>query len=366
MVFRPLRLVNRTYPNATAFTSANNAVVSASPTGFRNVFNNPTTVNIGNNQVRPGYNLGNNNFISTAELNTIMRNNDSTGMRRVFGNSPTNNDYAGLNQIRRSDNIPDANMHSKQLRRDAVKNNNPSTRTRTEEGIQNSLNQNPNLNNALQGLKNAGVAALLGVGVYLTFQAVSLIQDIREALARTGGSYHASGFDGGEDIDVCLLRHRTCVLPVLDGSVNVCVNDPLLSNISELNAICNGFNYDNEGTVCRASDPNTNENSPQYVDISELGVNQMIYCIEPYDFGDLIADLGLDGLLGENGVFAKSSNKSKSLSDSLLPAIIMIGAIIIIVLIGYFFFKRMSNRQTIQIEPMPTAVPMTPVPIQVK
>ncbi|QNV47769.1 oclusion-derived virus envelope protein 56 [Alphabaculovirus altersperidaniae] len=372
-MFRSLRNVNRPFPNTSNFLSANTAVVNNSPTGFRNVLNNPRTVDIGNGQVRPGYNLANNQMISTAEMNSIMRNNDSAGMRRVFGNNVSNNDYNGLNQLRRSDNIPDANMHSRQLRRDAVKTNNPSTRTRTEAGIENSLNQNPNLNNRLQGLKNAGVAVLLGAGAYLTFQYASLIQDIREALRRTGGSYHTTGINGGDELRTCLLMNRTCLKPdVVDKDVIVCPFDPLMSDQSALNAICNGFDYEAEGTVCRASDPNAHELSPQYVDISQLGDDQMIHCIEPYDFGDLIADLGLDGLLGENGAFTKSSNKSKSISDSLLPAILMIGAIILIVLIGYFIFKSLSNKQTVQFQPMsqfqpmPTAVPMTAIPIQLK
>ncbi|AXU41607.1 ODV-E56 [Spodoptera eridania nucleopolyhedrovirus] len=367
-MFRPLRGVNRTFPNTAAFTNQNALVVSNSPQGFRNVLSNTRTVDIGNGQLRPGYNLPNNQMISTAEMNSIMRNNDSGGMRRIFGNNVSNNDYNGLTQMRRADNIPDANVHSRQLRRDAVKNNNPSTRTRTEAGIENSLNQNPNLNNHLQGLKNAGAAVLLGAGAYLVFQYASLIQDIREALRRTGGSYHTTGVDGGDELRTCLLRHRTCVTPEIDNHVIVCQNDPLIADTAELNRICQDFNYEEEGTVCRASDPNANEFSPQYVDISELSTDQMIYCIEPYDFGDLIADLGLDGLLGENGLFTKSSNKSKSVSDSLLPAILMIGAIILIVLIGYFIFRSLGNRQTVQFQPMPmpTAVPMTSVPIQVK
>ncbi|QEI03417.1 ODV-E56 [Spodoptera cosmioides nucleopolyhedrovirus] len=372
-MYRALRNVNRTYPsnNPGLFATQNASVINNSPPGFRNVLENPRTIDIGNNQLRPGYNLPNNQMISTAEMNSIMRNNDSAGMRRVFGNNISNNDYNGLTQLRRADNVPDANMHSRQLRRDAVKNNNPSTRTRTEAGIENSLNQNPNLNNHLQGLKNAGAAVLLGAGAYLVFQYASLIQDIREALRRTGGSYHTTGISGGDELHTCLLMHRTCLKPdLVDSNVIVCQNDPLIADSSELNRICQGFDYEEEGTVCRASNPNAYEFSPQYVDISDLSVDQMIHCIEPYDFGDLIADLGLDGLLGENGLFTKSSNKSKSVSDSLLPAILMIGAIILIVVIGYFIFRSLGNRQTVRFQPMPmpmpTAVPMTSVPIQVQ
>lgn len=370
-MFRPLRSVNRTFPtnNTAAFITQNNSVVSNSPAGFRNILDNPRTVDIGNNVSRPGYALPNNQIISTAEMNSIMRNNDTTGMRRIFGNNISNDDYSALNRLRQTDNVPDASMHSRQLRRDAVKNNNPSTRTRTEEGIENSLRQNPSLNDYMLGLKNAGAGLLLGAGAYLVFQYASLARDIREALRRTGGSYHTTGLNGGDEVRTCLLLHRTCVKPdLMDTEVQVCRNDPLIADDNLLQSICDDFDYEKEGTVCRASNPNAYEFSPQYVDISELAPDQMIHCIEPYNFGDLIADLGLDGLLGENGLFTKSSNKSKSVSDSLLPAILMIGAIILIVVVGYFIFKSLSNRQTVQFQPMPmpTAVPMTPVPIQVR
>ncbi|AAZ38172.1 ODV-E56 [Agrotis segetum nucleopolyhedrovirus A] len=364
--FRPLRNVNKTYLNPSTFVADNNTIFSISPNGFRGVFNNPTTVNIGNNRFRPGYNLGNNNFVSAAEMNSVMRTNDTVGLRRIFGNTPTQNDYTGLNRYRRSANVPDANMHSKQLRRDAVKNNNPSTRTKTPEGVENSLSANPRLDAYLNNLKTAGYVGLLGVGVYLTFSAATLVQDIIAAINRTGGSYHTRGISGGDEVSVCLLRFRTCRLPEIDSNVTVCVNDPLLPNGPELENICNNFDYETEQSVCRRSDPNANEDTPQYLDISNLGEDQMISCIEPYDFGDLVADLGLDNLLGEDGIINKSSNKSKSISDSLMPAILMIGFFIFVVLIGYFIFKRLSNKQTINIEPVPTAMPMTAVPIQVR
>lgn len=298
-----------------------------------------------------------------------MRNNDSNGLRRVFGNNVSQQDYTGLNRLRNVDNVPDANMHSKQLKRDAVKQNHPSTNTNTPEGIQNSLNQNPRLADYLDNMKKAGVVALLGVGVYITFNTASLIQDIREALARTGGSYHATGLNGGNEVDVCLLVHRTCVMPHIDADVRVCVNDPLLPDGQELRSICNGHNLEVEKTVCRASDPNADETSLQYVDISELSPDQMIYCIEPYNLADLIGDLGLDGLLGDNGLFTKSSNSFTSISDTLLPVILMIGAIALMVLIGYFIFKKIGNTQTISVQPMPSYQPIpitSTVPVQVR
>ncbi|ACI28711.1 agip9 [Agrotis ipsilon multiple nucleopolyhedrovirus] len=364
--FRPLRNINKSYLTPTSFIADANTVFNAAPTGFRNALNNPVTVPIGNGRYRPGYNLPNNDFIPTSQLNTVMRNNDTTGMRRIFGNNPTNNDYTAMNRLRGADNVPDANMHSKQLKRNAVKDNFPDTRTRTPDGVENTLNKNPRLKSALETMKTGGIVTLIGVGVYFTFSAATLIQDIIEAINRTGGSYHTTGMNGGDQVEVCLLRHRTCRMPEIDGTVTVCDVDPLLPNGPELQNICQGFNYEAEQSVCRASDPNADEQSPQYVDISTLSADQMITCIEPYDFGDLIADLGLDNLLGEEGLITKSSNKSKSISDSLLPAILMIGAIILIVLIGWFIFKRLGNRQTINLEPVPTAVPLTTVPIQVR
>ncbi|AYN44965.1 odv-e56 [Alphabaculovirus alterspexiguae] len=368
--FRPLRRVNKQYTNPGSFLTENALVIDTSPFGFKNVLSNTSTVQLPNNQFRPGYNLQNNTFISTAEMNTIMRNNDSNGLRRVFGNNISQDDYVGLNRLRNADNVPDANMHSKQLKRDAVKQNHPSTNTNTPEGIQNSLNQNPRLADYLDNMKKAGVVALLGVGVYITFNTASLIQDIRNALNRTGGSYHATGLNGGNEVNVCLLRYRTCVMPdLMDENVTVCINDPLLPNGPDLYNICNGHNLESEKTVCRASDPNAEETSLQYVDISELSTDQMIYCIEPYNLADLIGDLGLDGLLGDNGLFTKSSNSSTSLSDSLLPVILMIGAIALIILVGYFIFKKMGNTQTISVQPMPSYQPIpitSPVPIQVR
>lgn len=347
--FNPLRKVNKVYSNTTQFTFDNLAVVNSAPNGFKNVLNTTSVQNIGNNRLIPGYYIGNNNFISAADMNRIMRNNDVTGIRNVFGNV-TPNDLNGLNLLRRADNVPDAALHTSSLRRNAVKQNYPSTNTNTPNGVNNVLNQNPRLNTYLQNLKTAGTVALIGTGVYLAFSAANLIQDIIEALNRTGGSWYYQGRQGGDVIDACLLIHRTCKLPDNLNSEDLCTIDPLITNTAELNSICQGFDYETEKTVCRASNPNADVNSYQYVDISDLAPGQTIDCIEPYNMGDLIGDLGLDGLLGEDGLITNSSNKSQSLSDSLLPFILMIGAIALFIVFAYFIIKRLLNKQTVSVE----------------
>ncbi|AIE47738.1 pif5 [Peridroma alphabaculovirus] len=352
--FRPLRTVNRTYGNAGAFVADNAGVIAGAPSGFRGVLSNPTTQTISGNRVIPGYNIGNNNFVSTADMNRVLRNNDSIGIRATFGNV-SNPDLNALTQLRRSDNVPDARLHSSKTRADAVKTNHPATNTTTPEGVENVLNNNPRLYSYLDGLKKAGTVALIGAGAYLAFSAATLVQDVIDAINRTGGSYLVTGVDGGDELQMCLLRFRTCQLDHIRDDVTVCTNDPLIRDEAVLRNICSGFNYEVEQTVCRASDPNANVDSPQYVDISELTPDRTITCIEPYNMGDLIGDLGLDNLLGDNGILTNSSNKSKSVSDSILPAILMIGAFILIVLIGYFIFKKLGSgggRQSFNIEPV--------------
>nr|QGX02251.1 pif-5 [Mamestra configurata nucleopolyhedrovirus A] len=366
-IFRPLRRVNKVYTpnNAGTFLTDNVNVVGNSPGGFTSVLNNPRTVDIGNNNVLAGYNLGNNNFISTADMNSVMRNNDSSQIRRVFGNNVTDTDMTGLSRMRQSENIPDARFNSAQLRKDSVKTSNPSTNTTTPDGVQNVLNNNPNLNRHLTNLKTAGYAGLAGVGVYLVFSAATLVQDIIEAINRTGGSYYVVGENGGEAATTCLLTHRTCHNTHIGDDVNICNRDPLLTDANLLNAICRGFDYEVEKTVCRASNPNADVTTPQYVDISELQPHQTIMCIEPYNMGDLIGDLGLGGLLGEEGLVNKSSNKSKSMSESLLPALLIIGVILFVVFIGYLMFKRLgSGSGGMNLQPIPTQVAPITVPIR--
>ncbi|ADB84476.1 occlusion derived viral protein-e56 [Apocheima cinerarium nucleopolyhedrovirus] len=355
--FTNLRRVNKVYPNNNQFVLDNLQVINTAPPGFSNILSNPISVNIGD-RFLPGYNIGNNTLVSTADVNRVMRNNDVGGIRSIFTNA-NNNQINSLGQLRRVDNVPDAGLHSNNIRRNAVKDNFPETNTRTTEGVQNVLNQNPSLNNYLTNLKTAGVAVLLGAGVYLIFSAATLVQDIIAALNRVGGSYYIRGKNGGEEADICLLVNRTCLMQsnLNNQDVVFCQFDPLIQDADELQNICQDFNYEIEKTVCRASDPNADPNSLQYVDISDLGVGQTITCIEPYNMGDLIGDLGLDYLLGDNGLVANSSNVSKFTSDKLLPLILIIGGILLLAFVSFFIFKTIMNNNTINSRPYTEPIP---------
>ena len=61
---------------------------------------------------------------------------------------------------------------------------------------------------------------------------------------------------------------------------------------------------------------------------------------------DLIADLGLDALLGENGLLTNSSNSSQSVSDNFLTILLIIGGIILLVFVMYVVFKMVNKPQS--------------------
>ncbi|AUR45039.1 odve protein [Spilosoma obliqua nucleopolyhedrosis virus] len=338
--FSNLRRVNRVYPNNASFISDNSRLLTTTPAGFTNVLNAPSTRNLGNGRYEPGYLLSNNQFISAGDINRITRSNDVPRIRNVFQgiNDPQ---IGSLNQLRRADNVPDAGFHVKRTRGDAVRQNFPETNVRSPEGVDNALQQNPRLNNHLQNLKTAGVVVLLAGGAYLAFSAATLVQDIIRALNNTGGSYFVRGSDGGESAESCLLLSRTCRRdPNMNTSeVAICANDPLISDTAELQAICNGFNYEREQTVCRQSDPAADPDSPQFVDISDLLPGQTIMCIEPYNLADLIGDLGLDHLLGQDGLLGKLSNSSDSIGNKLMPIIWIIGAVLFLGLVIYLIYR---------------------------
>ncbi|AVA31104.1 pif5 [Oxyplax ochracea nucleopolyhedrovirus] len=337
--FTNLRRVNKVYPNNTDFLTDNVRLLSSTPAGFTNVLSAPSVRNIGANRFVPGYNLSNNRFVSTSDINRITRNNDVSGIRNVF-QGISDPQINSLGQLRRVDNVPDFNYHSKQTRSTAIKQNFPETNVRTNEGVNRALQQNPRLHTYMQSLKVGGVGILLGTGGYLLFSAATLIQDIINAINNTGGSYYIRGQNGGDEAEACLLLHRTCRQdPNMDQSqVTICPFDPLIFD-NVLPNICQGFNYEIEKTVCRASDPNADPDSLQYVDISELPPGQTLMCIEPYDFGDLIGDLGLDWLLGDEGLVEKSSNVSDSVSGKLMPLILLIGALLLLGLLFYFIYR---------------------------
>lgn len=349
-MFRGLRRTNKIYNNPNSFITDNanlvtNVPSNGPPGGFQNVLNSPSTVNLGNNQYLPGYQLSNNNFAPSTTVNSAMRNNDVTSLKNIFNvnDAQINN----LGQLRRVDNIPDPKLHIANTKKLEIKQNYPDLNTNTPAGVQNALNKHPRLSNHL---KNLTVATLAGVGVVLVIKSVNLVQDIMDALNRTGGSYLHTGLDGGDNAQFCILRHRSCGIDpsTIDGEM-LCPVDPFYpdashdsNQLAHLNAICQGYNYEAEQSVCRASDPNADPNSYQYVDISELSVDRTISCMEPYDLADLIGDLGLDWLLDEGGLINQSSNSSQSISNSLLPIIMVIGIVLLIGVIGYVLFKRLT------------------------
>ncbi|AGA16295.1 odv-e56 protein [Thysanoplusia orichalcea nucleopolyhedrovirus] len=342
--FTNLRRVNKVYSNQADFLIDNARLLTSTPNGFTNVIRAPSTRNIaGTNRVEAGDVLSNNQFVSTSDINRITRNNDVPNIRGVF-QGISDPQINSLGQLRRVDNVPDFNYHTKQTRSNAVKQNFPETNVRTPDGVQNALQQNPRLHTYMQSLKVGGVGILLATGGYFLFSAATLVQDIINAINNTGGSYYVKGKDAGDNADACLLLQRTCRQdPNLNQSdVSICSFDPLLpNNPPELINICQGFNYEQEKTVCRASDPSANPNSLQYVDISDLPVGQTLMCIEPYSFGDLIGDLNLDWLLGEEGLVGKSSNVSDSVSDKFMPIILLIGTVLFLGLIFYFIYRYM-------------------------
>lgn len=345
--FSGLRRTNKVYPTSNAFLNDHTQFLrNQIPNGFN--LNNPTSVSIPGGVV-PGYNI-NNSFVTNANVNAVLRNNDIIGMRQIFPEA-SNNQINGLNNLRRADNIPDSALHSLQTRKGNIKRSFPETAVRDRAGVENALTQNPRLGDYLRG---AGYVTLFGVGVYLIINVADLVGSIVEALNRTGGSWYYRGNNGGDNfnnIEKCILRYRSCGMSLSDIQEFLCVLDPHdtnnvdpLMSIDEARTFCNGFNIEIEKSVCRGSDTNANPESLQYLDISQLDPNQTIQCVEPYDFGDLIGDLGLDWLLGDNGVITASSNSITSMSDNFFIILLVIGGILLLLFIGFIIFKVMSNR----------------------
>lgn len=66
-------------------------------------------------------------------------------------------------------------------------------------------------------------------------------------------------------------------------------------------------------------------------------------CIEFYLFGDLVGDLGLDWLLGDEGLVGKLFNVSDSVSGKLMFIILLIGVVLFLGLIFYFIYRYMMK-----------------------
>ncbi|AKS25356.1 odv-e56/pif-5 [Clostera anastomosis granulovirus B] len=341
--FSRLRRTNKVYPNADSFYLDHSLLINnRTPSGFN--LNSPATMGLSNGNVVPGYNI-NGSFVSNANVNAVLRNNDVVGMRNMF-RGVTNTQMSGLTNLRRADNIPDSALHGLQTRKTNIKQTHPELIVRDRAGVENALAQNPRLGSYLRG---AGTITLFGVGVYLVINVADLVGSIVEALNRTGGSWYFRGNNGANNfnnIQSCVLQYRTCGLPLSDIQQFVCVLDPLdptnvdpLMSFDTARTFCNNYNAEIEQSVCRGSDTTANPESLQYLDISLLDPNQTIQCIEPYDFGDLVADLGLDGLLGENGLLTASSNSFTSASDNFFTILLVIGGIVVLVFIGFIVFK---------------------------
>ncbi|AER41453.1 ODV-E56 [Epinotia aporema granulovirus] len=346
--FTGLRRTNKTYPNTNSFITDHNLFIrNTSPSGFN--LNNPTTLTLPNGNVVPGYNI-NQSFVSNATLNSVLRNYDVTAMRQLFPGI-TNLQINGLRNLSRADNIPDALLDSIKLRKSNVKVSHPETAVRDRAGVNNALNQNPRLT---KYLRDAGYVTLIGVGCYLVINVADLIGSIVDAINRTGGSWYYRGNNGADttqDVQSCILRHRSCGMSFADIEEFVCALDPHdatnvdpLLNLSEAQNLCNNYSYEAEQSVCRASDTNADPLSLQYLDISELDPNQTIQCVEPYDFGDLIGDLGLDWLLGEEGAVTASSNSITSVSNNFVTIVLVIGGVLMLLFVGFIIFKTVINK----------------------
>nr|WPN08645.1 pif-5 [Cnaphalocrocis medinalis granulovirus] len=359
--FTGLRRTNKVYPNTNSFLTDHATLIrNQTPSGIN--LNNPTAMGLpSGNGVKPGYNI-NGEFVSNAQINSVLRNNDVTGIRQLFPNT-TNNQMNGLRNLRRADNVPDSAVHSLQMRKNNVKRAHPETTVRDRAGVEAALQTNPRLRDYLYG---AGAITIVGVSAYLIINIADLVGSLVEAINRTGGSWYYRGNNGADNfntIESCVLRYRTCGVPFHEIQSHLCVLDPLdatnvdpLMSYNEARTFCNGFNLLQEGSVCRGSDTNADPDSLQYLDISTLDPNQTIQCVEPYDLGDLIADLGLDWLLGDTGVITASSNSLTSVSDNFLIVVIVIIGGLFLIFIGFLIFKGAGLAP----RPINTPTPLSP------
>lgn len=346
--YRGLRRTNRVYNAPSNFIADHTQLIKNNiPSGF-GFLDNPTTISGPNNTHIPGYGTNANNFTSNSTVNRVMRNNDIPGMQQIFPSANTNQ-LQTLGNLRQLDNIPDATLNSLTTKKNAVRANNPETATRTRNGVQGVLDRHPRLN---QYLKTAGIVGISGATIYLVVNIADMVGSIVEAMNRTGGSWWYRGNNGAtsfDTIEACVLRSRSCGMPFADIEEHVCSDphdpswrDPYLT-AEQLTTVCQNYNLAVEGTVCRASDPYAPVDSLAYYDVSELGVSQIIQCVEPYDMADLIADLGLDNLLGDNGILTNSSASSQSVSDNFLTILLIVGGVIVLLFVMFVVIKILNR-----------------------
>ncbi|AQQ80282.1 PIF-5 [Betabaculovirus altermyunipunctae] len=348
--YRGLRRTNRVYNSPSGFIADHASLIRNDiPSGF-NLLQNPTNVPTSNNMYLPGYGDPT-NFTSNSTVNRVMRNNDVPAMKQMFPGA-TDSQINTLGNLRQIDNVPDATLNSLSTRQDAVRNNNPETATRSREGVQQALDKNPRLT---QYLKTAGVVGITGATIYLVVNVADMVGSIVDAMNRTGGSWWYRGNNGANSFDTiegCILRGRSCGMNFQQIAEFVCVDphnpgwrDPILTD-QELLTVCEGHNTIAEQTVCRASDPYAPIDSRAYYDVSLLNTNEIIQCVEPYDLADLIGDLGLDGLLGDNGLLTNSSKGLNSLSDNFFTILIVVGGVVLLLFIMYVVIKSLNKPKT--------------------
>ncbi|ABY47705.1 occlusion-derived virus envelope protein ODV-E56 [Helicoverpa armigera granulovirus] len=346
--YRGLRRTNRVYNAPSGFIADHTQLIKNNiPSGF-NFLDNPTTISGPNNTHIPGYGTNNTNFTSNSTVNRVMRNNDVTGMQQLFP-SATPGQINSLGNLRQLDNIPDATINSLAVKKTSVRTNNPETATKTRNGVQGVLDKHPRLN---QYLKTAGIVGISGVSIYLIVNVADMVGSIVDAMNRTGGSWWYRGNNGAtsfDNIERCVLRARSCGMPFADISDHVCTDphnpnwrDPYLT-AEQLTTVCQGYSLANEETVCRASDPYADFGTAAYYDVSELGTNEIIQCVEPYDMADLIADLGLDNLLGDNGILTNSSASSQSVSDNFITILLIVGGVIVLLFVMFIVIKMLNR-----------------------
>lgn len=346
--YRGLRRTNRVYNAPSGFIADHTQLIKNNiPSGF-NFLDNPSTISGPNNTHIPGYGTNNTNFTSNSTVNRVMRNNDVTGMQQLFP-SATPGQINSLGNLRQLDNIPDATLNSLSTKKSSVRANNPETATRTRSGVQGVLDRHPRLN---QYLKTAGIVGISGATIYLVVNIADMVGSIVEAMNRTGGSWWYQGNNGANSfstIEGCVLRSRSCGMALDDIKDHLCFDphdptwrDPYLTS-EQLATVCQNYNLAAEETVCRASDPYAEYGTRGYYDVSLLATNEIIQCVEPYDMADLIADLGLDHLLGDNGLLTNSSASSQSVSNNFLTILLIIGGVIVLLFVMYVVIKMLNR-----------------------
>ncbi|AAQ96415.1 occlusion-derived virus envelope protein 56 [Neodiprion sertifer nucleopolyhedrovirus] len=333
-MFSGLRKTAKIYDNTADLLVDNTSLVVGKFSNFDAVFSLPSAKSISK-----GYVIDYATFIGnvdTFSINKILRQADDVNIETLF--NATDTDIAGLNVLRKAANVPDNTIYVAEVKRINLKSLYPSLDVKTYDGIASGLNNNPKLYSYLKGL---GVATLAGGAVVLVLLGIDLVQDIIDALNRTGGSYFTYG--EADNVESCYLRYRSC--GVDQSSVDTttyCQNflDPILEDdVTALTAICDGYDIDTEISVCRQSDPYADPDSEQWVDVSELAENQTLSCVEPYTFSDLISDLGLDWLLGDDSILGNSFTSGSDSISSLSSYIGYIAIFAIIIIVGIVFIK---------------------------